>query len=123
MTQNFNTKQFRSLGQYYGLLPGNVGTVTGPNGKIYSPPVPMFAPPMEQQTVPTYNVPYIGRPDDLQHGLPADKLGDGHFTVDNAYSKDCTTFRLRQCDGTVPQKDIPINDRCPGCGPDVNRTS
>lgn len=114
-----SSRQYRALSQYYGLIPGSVGTVMSPNGQILSPPIPAFAPPMKEQTVPTYNVPYIGRPDDLQHGLSADKLGDGHFTVNNAYSNKCTTFRLRGCDGTVPQKDIPINDRCPGCAEDI----
>lgn len=103
---------YRHLDQYYGLIPGTCGTVRGPDGELKSPPVPAFAPPMAMQTVPDYSKPaYIGTPRDLQHGLAASEMQTGHFTVENAYSKDCTTFQMRPCAGTVPQETIPLQDR------------
>ena len=113
---NYSGNQYRDLSRYYGILPGQVGTVTGSNGETQSIPIPAFAPPMSQQTVPTYHVDYIGTPMDLMHGLRADELTSGYFPVNNAYSSSCTTFRKRGCDGVVPQNQIPIPDRCPGCG-------
>jgi len=112
---NYSGNQYRDLSRYYGILPGQVGTVTGSNGETQSIPIPAFAPPMSQQTVPTYHVDYIGTPMDLMHGLRADELTSGYFPVNNAYSSACTTFRKRGCDGVVPQSQIPIPDRCPGC--------
>jgi len=104
--------EYRQLDQYYGLIPGTVGTVRGADGSLRSPPIPMFAPPMAVQTVPNYSKPaYIGTPTDLQHGLPASKLSGGHFDVSNAYSDECTTFQKRSCDGTVAQDTIPKSDR------------
>jgi hypothetical protein len=107
-----SNRNYRQLDQYSGLIPGMVGTVRGADGSLQSPPIPMFAPPMAVQTVPNYSKPsYIGTPEDLQHGLPASKLGNGHFDVSNAYSSQCTTFQKKQCDGTVPQNTLPLPDR------------
>jgi len=99
---------YRDLNQYYGLIPGTVGTVRGPDGSLRSPPVPAFAPPMALQTVPVYS-----NVIDLQQGQRGSELSGGHFTVENAYSTRCTTFQQKQCDGTVPQATIPAADRVP----------
>lgn len=107
-----SSRHYRQLDQYYGLIPGTVGTVTTSDGSIQSPPVPKFAPPMAIQTVPNYSKPsYMGTSEVLQHGLPASKLGNGHFDVSNAYSSQCTTFQKKQCDGNVPQDTLPLPDR------------
>jgi len=97
---------YRDLNQYYGLIPGTVGTFRGPDGSLRSPPVPAFAPPMALQTVPVYS-----NVIDLQQGQRGSELSGGHFTVENAYSTRCTTFQQKQCDGTVPQATIPAADR------------
>ena len=102
---------YRSLGEYYGIIPGSVGTVNSSTGETLSIPVPAFAPPMSEQSVPYDHVPYIGTPNDLTHGLSSDQLGSGYFAVNNAYPSSCSTFRRRKCDGTVPCNTIPINDR------------
>jgi hypothetical protein len=103
---------YRQLDQYYGLIPGTVGTVRGVDGSLRSPAIPAFAPSMAVQTVPNYSKPsYIGTPSDLQHGLPASDLSRGHFSVENAYSGECTTFQKRSCDGNVAQDTIPLPDR------------
>ena len=108
---NYPGSQYRGLSNYYGVLPGMVGTVTNNTGETLSIPVPAFSPPMSQQTVPQYNVAYLGAQNELMHGLRADQLGSGYFNVHSAYPDSCTTFRMRSCDGTVPQDTIPLNFR------------
>ena len=95
---NYPGSQYRGLSQYYGIIPGMVGTVSNHKGETMSIPVPSFAPPMSQQTVPHYHVPYIGTTNDLMHGLGPEQLGSGYFAVHAAYPQNCTTFRLRECD-------------------------
>ena len=121
-----SNRDYRSLNQYYGLIPGKVGSFRTAGGKLTSPPIPNFAPPMVVQTVPDYSKPsYIGTPSDLQHGRSANELNGGHFTVDAAYSPDCQRSQIRRCDGTVSQSTIPINDRvgCGSCGCSGRRRS
>ena len=108
---NYPGQMYRALDTYYGVMPGQVGTVTSASGETLSIPVPAFAPPMNEQSVPQGHVGYIGTPSDLQHGLSADQLTSGYFGVNNAYPQTCCTFRKRKCDGTVPCNTIPINDQ------------
>ena len=96
-TVNYPSGSYRSLSKYVGIMPGMVGTATS-NGRLVSIPVPAFAPFMGEQTVPSYNVSYIGTPSDLMHGLSADQLTSGYFPVTNAYPSKCTTFTKRACD-------------------------
>ena len=108
---NYPGQMYRALDTYYGVMPGQVGTVTSASGETLSIPVPAFAPPMNEQSVPQSHVGYIGTPSDLQHGLSADQLTSGYFGVNNAYPQTCCTFRKRNCDGTVPCNTIPKNDQ------------
>jgi len=108
---NYPGQMYRPLGEYYGVMPGQVGTVTSAQGETLSIPVPAFAPPMNVQSVPYDHVPYIGTPLDLTHGLRSDQLTSGYFGVNNAYPSSCSTFRNRRCDGVVPCHTIPVNDR------------
>ena len=100
-TVNYPGQSYRALDSYYGVMPGQVGTVTSSNGETLSIPVPSFVPPMNMQTVPRNHVSYIGTPSDLQHGLSADQLSSGYFDVSNAYPRACSTFEKRSCDGNV----------------------
>ena len=103
---------YRQLDQYSELIPGTAGTFRGLDGSLRRPAMPAFAPSMAVQTVPNYTNPsYIGTVSDLQHGLPADELSTGHFSVDAAYSQECPTFQKRTCAGSVPQKTLPFPNR------------
>ena len=99
-----SSNEYRHLDQYYGLIPGTVGTVRGSDGQLQSPPVPAFAPAMAIQTVPNYSKSTcMGTPNALQHCTAPNDMQNGHFTVDHAYPKDCTTFQKRSCDGNIPK--------------------
>ena len=105
-------QMYRPLSSYYGINPGQVGTMTDANGQTTSIPVPSFSAPMNVQSVPQYNVPYLGTPMGLSHGLNSNQLTSGYFGVNNAYPQSCTTFTQRQCDGNVlppmpPQPPVP----------------
>lgn len=95
--KEFTVGNYRPLGLYNGVLPGEVGTVQDAEGNTRSIPVPAFAPNPEYQTVPRYHVEWIGKPDALTHGLDAEQLSGGYFPVKYAYSDKCTTFVKSQC--------------------------
>ncbi len=95
--KEFVDGNYRQLGLYNGVLPGEVGTVQDIEGQTRSIPVPAFVPNSKYQTVPKYNVKWIGKPDTLSHGLNAEQLSGGYFPVKYAYSDDCTTFVKKEC--------------------------
>lgn len=97
---NYPSTSYRSLGEYNGVKPGEVGTLTTASGATQSIPVPAFAPDENATTVPQYHVPYIGQTNDLLHGLAPDQLSGGYFPVNSAYPScdtQCTTFEMRDC--------------------------
>ena len=100
-------QMYRPLSSYYGINPGQVGTMTNAAGQTTSIPVPSFSAPMNVQSVPQYNVPYLGTPMGLSHGLSSNQLTSGYFGVNNAYPQTCTTFTKRPCDGNVMPSPMP----------------
>lgn len=84
-----NVTDYKTLQTYYMNSPGSV----------YGPPPPAGVPNMSVELVPQYNANYGFNA--LTHNVLQRNMGNGHFTVANAYNKPCDTFVDRACDGYV----------------------
>jgi len=96
---------------------GNYSTLKNMNtnmpGMVAGPLPASQIPKMNVETVPHYNLP-LGV-DALTHNVSPGNMGNGHFTIGNAYpafSQKCDSFQSRDCAGYVIRP-IPINTVTP----------
>ena len=107
---SYQMNEYSHVGANYSA--GNYSTLKNMNtnmpGMVAGPLPAIQIPKMNVQTVPHYNLP-LGV-NALTHDVSPGNMGNGHFTIGNAYpafSQKCDSFQSRDCAGYVI-KPIPV---------------